>query len=125
MRKIGLAFFLLNTINLQASICPQLSGKWQGVWSFSRIDRNLGHLEITKNIKGDFTGIYKIGKVDGTFSGRCSAISPLEAYLILTPDPPFYNPCRGTLLQVKDSELVLHIFCFKPNEQGYFQKKIT
>jgi len=59
MRKIGLAFFLLNTMSLQASICPQLSGKWQGVWSFSRIGRNLGHLKITKNIKGDFTGIYK------------------------------------------------------------------
>jgi hypothetical protein len=105
-----------------SSVCANLTGSWQGEMQDQQHTLMPARLWFAVNAKDEFSGgfILRDGGT-GALRGRCVSISDNEAYLVLQPDAPAYNPCRGTLL-VDKSMMATHFFCFNPNQSGYFIK---
>ena len=106
---------------VSANPCTKLGGHWQGQWQQGKqhfATSNLiismrghllqGHFSLTKNSKG-------------TFHGKCISINNDEAYIVLQPDPPDYNPCRGNLF-IYNHQPQLRFFCYQPDAWGHYKK---
>jgi len=107
-----------------ANICTQLPGSWEGQWEDQQHRLFNAQLELRR--QGDhmhFDGQFTLSDGSaGTLQGKCLPVSAKEAYLSLRKDAPWYNPCRGTVLQV-DKIFMIHFYCFSPNQSGYFTLK--
>lgn len=115
MMLVSALFFCLEAYSRP---CDKLAGTWQGQWS------EANHSYATKlqlnwpnpqTLMGTF---YFSQGNSGTFIGSCQAFAFQQAYLQIRPSPPWYNLCQGFLITHPD--LILHIFCFNPNQSGYF-----
>lgn len=105
-----------------ANVCGNLSGDWQGDWEDETHGNQTAQIQVNPLQKNKFTGTFYLangstGKVDG----KCNAVNLNEAELFLKKDKPYFNPCRGTLIQLQHQDY-LHIFCFNPNQSGYFKR---
>lgn len=123
MKKIIAIGLTLMVHVTYADVCKKLPGEWQGEWENGKHQLQSAEMIFYPNIIGQFSGIFKLADgSEGKVSGKCIKINEDETYLILQPEAPYFNPCRGTIM-LDDNTLVTHFFCFKPNESGYFVKK--
>lgn len=121
LSKLASLLFFLSPISF-ATPCDTLPGTWFGNWADQTNHSFRARLQIKQNSHNTFNGkFYLSNNSDGPLHGICKAINSNEAVLTLGEDPPLNNPCRGLLLQTNQT-LDLHIFCFDPNQAGYFQK---
>lgn len=116
--SICICLILISPLSF-ANICGKLQGRWIGNWEQFN-NQYSAKLEIHRNSNKNFSGKYELSdNSKGKFHGTCKQILTNEAYLILDQDPPWNNPCRGILMQIK-TKMSLHFSCFNPNQSGYF-----
>ena len=101
-------------------ICQKFTGEWQGNWEDEHHKIFTAQLFLQQKDNTHITGKFVLSDgSSGLLQGNCLMVNTHEAYLILQEEPPLFNPCRGSILQV-DKNLMIHFYCFKPNQSGYF-----
>lgn len=122
-------FFILITIPVQSvyanTICAKLPGNWKGNWQdhFNKILEAKINIDPLDKSEHRFDGkFYLSDGSSGELHGKCKSINVQEAYLTLRKDAPWYNPCRGTIIQV-NKKMMIHFYCYEPNQSGYFIKE--
>lgn len=104
-----------------ASICHHVAGRWQGTWQDLK-GQYQTRLQIDKHASRRYTGNFLMENgVKGKVHIQCTVLNKHEASLRLREDPPYFNPCRGLLIKDK-AHVIMHVFCFEPNENGYFHR---
>lgn len=105
-----------------ANICDKIYGHWSGEWIDDKHNVDQSSVQINQMSDKHFYGTYTLSTgYRADFNGICKQLALNEAFLTLEETAPTYNPCRGLLMQ-NNNELLIHFYCFNPNNSGYFTR---
>lgn len=128
MRRMKTAWLMAMGFNLVmntacfANLCDRLSGRWEGEWVSGSLALYSTTLTMTLGAAQHFSGEYVMsnGEQDD-FEGDCTLLDTHQAFLQVPHATRVNNPCYGLLIE-NAQKVLLHLYCFNPNDAGFFTK---